>query len=227
SARSCQLLGQERPSRSGRDGPGCPLCSKSGRTDVWLSPLSAKSGLTHCRQNSRPYSITSSARASPPVFPLAPRWDPRGWGVGRRAKRDTDLCFAARKVRGGAQRLRRIGITLSRAPPAGALQSAAHLVQFTLGQAAQWRSAGIACGSAVVPYKIPDLWDRPQHKLSRVKSLGYAARQLTIELPTSSDKVWWSERYLKSALSCRTGADFTAPRGHRLVLFPIAPGRVI
>jgi hypothetical protein len=41
--------------------------------------------------------------------------------------------------------------------------------------------------------KFPIYGTAPQHKLSRVKPLGYAARQLTIELPTSSDKVWWSE----------------------------------
>jgi hypothetical protein len=41
--------------------------------------------------------------------------------------------------------------------------------------------------------KFPIYGTAPQHKLSRVKPLGYAARQLTIELPTSSDKVTRSE----------------------------------
>ena len=58
---------------------------------------------------------------------------------------------------------------------------------------------GEARGLLVVPRwfltKFPIYGTAPQHKLSRVKPPRYAARQLTTELPTSSDKVWRSEKY--------------------------------
>jgi hypothetical protein len=45
---------------------------------------------------------------------------------GGRTTRQPRHRFALRRPAGGTQRLHRIGITLSRAPPAGALQNAAH-----------------------------------------------------------------------------------------------------
>jgi hypothetical protein len=72
-------------------------------------------------------------------------------GVGRRAKRDTDLRLAAREVLGVLSGLRCIGITLSRARE--------------LLVVPRWFLT-----------KFPIYGTAPQHKLSQVKPLGYAAR---------------------------------------------------
>jgi hypothetical protein len=127
------------------------------------------------------------------VFPLASRWDPRGWGVGRRAKRDTDLRFAARRVLGVLSGYAASGLPSRERPQPGRCRAQPTLSNSHLAR----RPYGEARGLLVVPRwfltKFPIYGTAPQHKLSRVKPLSYAARQLTIELPTSSDKVTRSE----------------------------------
>jgi hypothetical protein len=146
---------------------------------------------------------------------------PDGTHEGGRTTRQTRHRFALRRPESGEGALRRIGITLSRAPQPGRCRA-----QPTLSNSHLARPNGEARGLLVVPRwfltKFPIYGTAPQHKLSRVKPLGYAARQLTIELPTSSDKVW---RSMKNAFYFVVPAGFTIPRGWRL-LSPIAPGRM-
>jgi hypothetical protein len=117
--------------------------------------------------------------------------------VGGRTTRQTRHRFELRRrtVPGGAERLRRIGITLSRAPQPGRCIAQPTLSNSHLAR----RPNGEARGLLVVPRwfltKFPIYGTAPQLKLSRVKPLGYAARQLTIELPTSSDKEGWTRLF--------------------------------
>jgi hypothetical protein len=100
------------------------------------------------------------SRRTSRYFHLPPDGTHEGGGSDDDAPNATPICASpSGKCRGCSAATPHRDNLVTSAPSRGC-RAQPTFVQFTLGQAAQWRSAGIACGFAVVPYKIPDLWGR-------------------------------------------------------------------